>query len=124
MWAYRSFDLPLNAFDFTVSRHREGPQEILLNFDGTLMADCYAGFDAITVESLASIRRAGCSAHARRKFIELKSDVATAANYLRNNWTELSTYVDDPSCSIDNNDTEQLMRQVAVGREELSIVVF
>ncbi|MFM9115051.1 MAG: IS66 family transposase [Planctomycetota bacterium] len=179
MWAYRSFDLPLNVFDFTVSRHREGPQEILANFSGTLMADCYAGFEAITVESSDRIKRAACWVHARRKFFDLKSnypqvaatmlalisqlfdveaeakvmtpsertkhrqdkaktllaqietklneplikdalpksDVTTAANYLRNNWKELSTYVDDPSCPIDNNDTEQLMRQVALGRK-------
>ena len=43
--------------------------------------------------------------------------MAKAANYLRNNWPELSRYLADPSCPIDNNETEQLMRQVAVGRK-------
>ena len=29
MWAYRPFELPINVFDFTVSRHRDGPNEVL-----------------------------------------------------------------------------------------------
>lgn len=179
MWAYRSFHLPINVFDFTVSRHRDGPQEILADFQGTLMADCYLGFEAVVLGSSERIARAACWAHARRKFAERqtnhpqvsagmlaligqlydiedrakplspaerlslrrsqaqpilnrirqdldqppirdalpKSDLAKAAHYLRNNWPELSRYLAAPSCPIDNNETEQLMRQVAVGRK-------
>ena len=45
MWAYRSLLVPLNVFDFTVSRHRDGPDAFLVDggFTGTLMADCYSG---------------------------------------------------------------------------------
>jgi hypothetical protein len=179
MWAYRSFHLPINVFDFTVSRHRDGPQEILADFQGTLMADCYSGFEAVVLGSSERIARAACWAHARRKFAELQtnhpqvsavmlaligqlydiedrakplspaerlslrrsqaqpilnrirqdldqppirdalpqSDLAKAAHYLRNNWPELWRYLADPSCPIDNNETEQRMRQVAVGRK-------
>ena len=41
MWAYRSVTTPLNLFDFTVSRHRDGPDLMLADFCGTLIADCY-----------------------------------------------------------------------------------
>ncbi len=45
MWAYRPFDLPVNIFDFTVSRHRDGPDEVLADYKGSLLADCWSGFE-------------------------------------------------------------------------------
>ena len=47
MWAYRSVTVPLNVFDFTVSRHRDGPDAFLETFTGKLMADCYSGYQGI-----------------------------------------------------------------------------
>ena len=41
MWVYRSITDPINLFDFTVSRHRDGPELFLEGFSGSLMADCY-----------------------------------------------------------------------------------
>ena len=46
-----------------------------------------------------------------------KSDFAKAMNYVRNHWAELTRYLDDGMLPIDNNETELLMRQVAVGRK-------
>lgn len=40
MWAYLGVTLPLNVFDITVSRHRDGPDAFLANDTGKLMADC------------------------------------------------------------------------------------
>jgi transposase len=179
IWAYRSLTSPLNYFDFTVSRHRDGPAEVLADFQGTLMADCYSGYESSVLSSDARIIRVACWSHARRKFEELqtkypleaaqmlalermlrdvedrarpftpderralretdarpvlekirefvfgatyekslpKSSLRAAMNYVRNNWDELQVYVTDGRCPIDNNDTEQLMRQVAVGRK-------
>jgi hypothetical protein len=179
MWAYRSLESPLNYFDFTVSRHRDGPADVLADFTGTLLGDCYSGYESIVLASGARITRAACWAHARRKFEELetkhplevarmlalvrmlydledrarnlspderralraaearpvlekireflwgetyertlpKSALRVAMNYARNNWDELQTYVTDGRCPLDNNDTEQLMRQIALGRK-------
>jgi len=178
MWAYRSFELPLNVFDFTVSRHRDGPDEFLENFQGTLMADCYSGFQKIGVRSDERIVHAACWAHARRKILEgrsshptqaamllalvqqlydiedrakvlsyddrralrqreavpildrieayvdeqtpsvlPKSVFAEALAYLRNHRAALRVYLTDGRVPIDNNDVEQLMKQVAVGRK-------
>ena len=69
MWAYRSFELPINVFDFTVSRHRDGPDEMLRDYTGLLMADCYSGFEGIELRLDARIVRAACWAHARRKVL-------------------------------------------------------
>ncbi len=46
-----------------------------------------------------------------------KSDFAKALQYIRNHFTQLKRYLDDPCLPIDNNETEQLMKQVAMGRK-------
>ena len=179
MWAYRSFERPVNVFDFTVSRHRDGPDEVLAEFTGTLMADCWSGFQKIELRSDARIVRAACWTHARRKILAglsshpqqasvllalvqqlydiegrgkdlspaervalreresrvvlermrtyLDSDAvarvlpksvfAEAVGYLNNHWQALQVFLSDGRMPIDNNDVEQLMKQVALGRK-------
>jgi transposase len=179
MWAYRGVNTRLNLFDFTVSRHRDGPDLMLAEFTGTLVADCYSGYEGIVLRSDGRIRRAACNAHARRKFFEArevyplesslvlskfqqlydvedrarvmsaeerlalrqresapvwrslgewleskpaadvlpKSKLGEALGYLRNHWEPLQTYLSDGRVPIDNNDVEQLMKQVALGRK-------
>lgn len=181
MWAYRSLTVPINVFDFTVSRHRDGPDEFLVagGFVGKLLADCYSGYQGITLRSDARIVRAACNAHARRKIFDqretypllssqflaayqelydieergkflsvgerealrssearpvwqrmrqlLDSEAALrvlpkekfseALGYLRNQWDALQVYLSDGRLPIDNNETEQLMKQVAIGRK-------
>ena len=181
MWAYRGANIKLNVFDFTVSRHRDGPELFFADYSGTLLGDCWHGFETIALASDGEILRAGCSSHARRKFrdstsypaerrlwlkwfqevyeiedrgktmlpeqrLELrqseakpvwdsmrqwleevgsrtsnvilpKSDFGKALQYLRNHFVELTRYLDDPLLPVDNNETEQLMKQVAVGRK-------
>lgn len=179
MWAYRGVNIPLNLFDFTVSRHRDGPDLMLAAFAGTLMADCYSGYQGISLRSDGRIRRAACNAHARRKVFDAreayplessvvlaryqqlydiedraramsaeerlalrqsesvpvwrslgewlksrsaadvlpKSKLGEALGYLRNHWEPLQTYLSDGRIPMDNNEVEQLMKQVAIGRK-------
>jgi transposase len=181
MWVYRSMLIPINVFDFTVSRHRDGPDEFLVagKFTGKLMADCYSGFQGLHLRSDARIERAACNAHARRKAFDAreyhpllstqllamyrelydiedrardmtheerqalrerearpvwqrirefldsqavaellpKDKFAEALQYLRNQWDALQLYLSDGRLPIDNNDVEQLMKQVALGRK-------
>ena len=179
MWAYRSVTVPLNVFDFTVSRHRDGPDAFLESFCGKLMADCYTGYQAIGLRSSGRVQRGACVAHARRKVFDSrdaypleasvvlakfqqlydvedraktlsaderlalrgaealpiwtslgewlagevaarvlpKSKFGEALGYLRNHWKELQLYLTDGRMPIDNNEVEQLMKQVAVGRK-------
>ena len=180
MWVYRSITAPINVFDFTVSRHRDGPELFLDGFAGSLMADCYSGYEAVRTRSDGKIVRAACVAHARRKvfnardnhpahaamllamFQELydiedrakmlappdrqqirhaearpiwmrmqeylankavsnvmpKEPFGQALTYLRNQFDHLLVYLDDGLMPIDNNETEQLMKQVALGRKK------
>jgi hypothetical protein len=181
MWVYRSLLVPLNVFDFTVSRHRDGPDEFLVEgqFTGKLMGDCYSGFQGIALRSDSRIERGACNAHALRKVFDAresypllssqllamyqelydiedrardmtaedrqrlrdeesrpvwqrirqlldseaawkvlpKDKFAEALNYLRNQWDALQLYLSDGRLPIDNNEVEQLMKQVAVGRK-------
>jgi transposase len=69
MWIYQGDEShPYNVFDFTVSRARDGPAQFLRDFRQTLLADAYGGYDGIVVNQ--DLARAGCWAHARRKFVE------------------------------------------------------
>ena len=152
-----------------------------VGYEGTLLGDCWHGFEAIAVASEGRIVRAACNTHARRKFedssaypddrkhwlrwyqqlydiddrgkpmspderlalrnqeakpiwdamevwletvehrttnvILPKSDFAKALQYVRNHFAELTRYLDDGRLPIDNNETEQLMKQVALGRK-------
>jgi transposase/uncharacterized coiled-coil protein SlyX len=181
MWAYRSMDVKLNVFDFTVSRHRDGPDQFLVDsaFTGIMLGDCYSGFQGITLRSDERIVRAACHAHARRKVFEArdnhpllasqllacyrqlyeiedraramtaeerlvlrqaesrpvwdrmreliqgeeaakvlpKEKISEALRYLHNQQAALEVFLNDGRVPIDNNDVEQLMKQVAIGRK-------
>ena len=181
MWAYRGSTVPLNIFDFTVSRHRDGPDQFLIdnNFNGVLIADCYSGYTGISLRSDDGITHAACNAHARRKIFEARDNhpqvasvllamyqelydiedrargldalsrlnlrqqesaavwlrmreyldgevvkkllpkeaMSQAIGYLNNHWAALQVYVSNAHVPIDNNSTEQLMKQVAIGRK-------
>ena len=181
MWAFRGVTIKLNVFDFTVSRHRDGPELFFEDYQGTILGDCWHGFGAIAGASDGAIERAACNAHARRKFEDAKdypadrrrwmqwfqdlydietrarkltaeerlklrqtesraiwdqmeaelsaidvrteqvvlpkSELRKALNYTRNHWSELTRYLDDASLPMDNNECEQLMKQVAIGRK-------
>jgi transposase len=69
MWVYvGDDDHPYHVFQFTLSRSRDGPAQFLKRYKGTLLADAYGGYDGIVVGN--EIVRAGCWAHARRKFVD------------------------------------------------------
>jgi transposase len=79
MWVYLGDESnPYNLFDFTLSRGRDGPMAFLKHFKRTLLADAYGGYDGVVVAS--DMTRAGCWAHARRKFVDAqKAHPAIAA---------------------------------------------
>jgi len=69
MWVYIGDEAnPYNLFDFTLGRSRDGPATFLKDFKQTLLTDAYGGYDGVVVGN--QIKRAGCWAHARRKFVD------------------------------------------------------
>lgn len=83
MWVYvGDEENPYQVFDFTLSRSRDGPAKFLKGYAGTLLADAYGGYDGVVVGN--NMVRAGCWAHARRKFVEAEaSHPAIAAEAVR-----------------------------------------
>jgi transposase len=74
-WQYSRPGGPV-VFDFQMSRAREGPRRWLEGYAGILQTDGYAGYDRT---GGAGLIRAGCWAHARRKFVDvLKLDATNA----------------------------------------------
>lgn len=81
MWAYSgSEDQPYDVFDFRVSRHRDGPAELLAGYSGHVMADCYSGNLSVVLDPKSSMTRMACWAHARRKIFEAKDNDRAASS--------------------------------------------
>jgi transposase len=69
MWVYVGDETnPYNIFDFTLNRGRDGPKYFLRDYEQVLLADGYGGYDGVVAGN--AITRAGCWAHARRKFVD------------------------------------------------------
>jgi transposase len=180
MWAYRGTSAAVNVFDFTVSRHRDGPDLFLIDKDyrGVLLGDCYGANTGIYIRSNGLVVHAACVAHARRKAeyaldnhaehakfmlrcfgdlydiedearyltaegrfdlrqdrslpiwnrlrdylendmsrVSSKEKIGEARSYLLNQWDALTAHLSDGRIPIDNNECEQLMKQVALGRK-------
>ena len=80
MWAYSGGeDQPYDIFDFRVSRHRDGPAELLAGYSGHVMTDCYSGNLSVVLDPKSSMIRMACWAHARRKIFEAKDNDRTAS---------------------------------------------
>jgi transposase len=69
MWVYVGDEAnPYNVFDFTLDRGRDGPKQFLKDYTEVLLADAYGGYNGVVAGN--AITRAGCWAHARRKFVD------------------------------------------------------
>jgi transposase len=71
MWVYSGLiNCPYNLFDFRVSRHRDGPAEVLAGYGGYVMADCYSGNLSVILSPESTMTRMACLSHARRHVYE------------------------------------------------------
>lgn len=66
VWVWRCGEKVV--FDFTMSRGTKEPVRFLGDWTGTLQSDGYLGYDVVVKAN--NLIRAGCWAHARRKFVE------------------------------------------------------
>lgn len=68
LWIYRSNEpqASYDAFAFTNTRARAGPDEFLRDFHGTICGDCYSGYVNIEDVTEGRIAFSACNAHARR----------------------------------------------------------
>ncbi|WDQ17339.1 IS66 family transposase [Rhodopirellula sp. P2] len=118
-WGYYASRLPVVGFDFTVSRHRDGPDDVLADYEGTLIGDCWSGFQKIDVRSDSRIKFAACWAHARRKIDECRSafpiQVAKLESLIR-----MLYDIEDQIKTLD--DAERLSRRQSLSRHVLGLI--
>ena len=118
-WGYYASRLPVVAFDFTVSRHRDGPDDVLGDFAGNLIGDCWSGFQKIDVRSDSRITFAACWAHARRKIDECRSafpiQVAKLESLIR-----MLYDIEDQIKLLD--DDQRLARRQSLSRHVLGLI--
>lgn len=80
LWAYRSPLERLVLFDYRESRSREGPKDLLQNYQGLLQTD---GYEAYAIfDKQKGITLLGCMAHARRKFDEARNNDPARAEHM------------------------------------------
>lgn len=78
LWVYIGHPRPADiVYDYTPTRNRAGPMEVLGEFRGYLQADAYAGYDALY--ATGGVVEVGCWAHGRRYFWEAKESAAERA---------------------------------------------
>ncbi len=71
MWVYHGDETaPFTIHDFQETRGRDGPEGLLKPFEGYLQSDGYTVYKSLANSEEFSFKRAGCMAHARRKFVE------------------------------------------------------
>jgi len=78
-WVYQSSIDKIVFFDYQQGRGREGPVEILENFQGYLQSDGYVAYEIF--ERKEGITLLHCMAHARRMFYEALDNDQARADY-------------------------------------------
>jgi Transposase IS66 family len=75
-----SGDAPYDVLDFRVSRHRNGPAELLGTYGEHVMGDCYSGNMSVLLAAGSSRTRLVCWSHAWRHVFDAKEvDLQTSA---------------------------------------------
>lgn len=78
-WVYHNAEQKLVLFDYRPGRGREGPDDILKNFQGYLQTDGYSAYEDF--DRRPGITLLHCMAHARRKFHEALDNDQPRAEY-------------------------------------------
>ncbi len=107
---------PYTAYDFTMSRARDGPAAFLANYAGFLQADAYGGYDGIFTGSNGRIIEVACWAHARRKFYDARGNAPREANQVLE-WVQQLYDIEDRA-----NELTAGERQVVRQRESVPIL--
>ena len=80
-WVYHAPEIKMVFFDYRLGRSRDGPAEILKNFQGHLQTDGYSAYDIFDNDHITLMH---CMAHARRKFEQsLDNDTPRAEHVLK-----------------------------------------
>jgi len=79
-WVYHNSLQDMVLFDYQPGRSREGPSGLLKDFRGHLQTDGYAAYNIFDTQKDVTLLH--CMAHARRKFVEARSNDQVRADYV------------------------------------------
>jgi len=65
--------------EFCTGRGREGPEQRLADFTGTMQTDAYAVYDSLRRQRPTALKRLGCLAHIRRKWYKAAEESCAEA---------------------------------------------
>jgi transposase len=111
MWSFINDDFIL--YHYSRTRSGETPQVVLKDSRGTLLVDGYSGYNRICTPD--GRIRAGCWAHARRKFFEVKNIVKEADFMLEQIKALYQIEYDAAKLGIMGSDAHQMLRQNRAG---------
>src|SRR5207249_3735128 len=86
-WVYHNSIDKMVLFDYRPGRGREGPDDILKDYEGYLQSDGYVVYEDF--EKRPGIILLNCIAHARRKFIDALSNDKDRAEYALHTFGQL-----------------------------------
>jgi len=114
LWVYSpEDDAPYTCYDFTISRHRDGPETVLKGWSGFLHADAYSGYDSLFLGGNSGIVEVGCWAHARRYFEQaLESDHKTCSIVL--SWIRHLYDIEDRARTLSVDERRELRQAESV----------
>lgn len=78
-WVYHNSKDKMILFDYRSGRGREGPDDILKDYQGYLQADGYTVYEDF--EKRSGIQVLNCMAHARRKFVDAQQNDAARSDH-------------------------------------------
>lgn len=101
-WVYYDPVKKIVLFDYRMGRGRDGPQEMLSDFEGHLQTDGYSVYEKFNNEKIKLLH---CMAHARRKFEEALGNDNDRAAFVLSCMQKL--YAVERICREENKDHEQ-----------------
>ncbi len=125
VWDWRApggDDADKSLVQFTLSRNRHGPKQMLGKWSGTLITDGYSGYGEVSREN--GIRRAGCWAHARRGFkqaldLKIQGAASVLVHIQRLFWLERAMKRRVASRRLKAADLIELRRRVRATRSQV-----
>ena len=98
--------------EFCTGRGREGPEQRLVNFQGTIQTDGYGVYDSLRKKRHATLHRLGCLAHMRRKWYKAAQESSPEAIWFIGQIRQLYQ-IEEESRDWSDGDRKALRRQKA-----------
>jgi len=98
--------------EFCPGRGREGPEQRLAGFSGTIQTDAYAVYDSLRRQRPSTLKRLGCLAHIRRKWYKAAQESSAPAIWFIGQIRQLYL-LEDEARGLSNEDRQALRRAKA-----------